>query len=63
MLTIDVCSPTVADNMALLALSVAGLLRICYAYSSKWRYEYSVLKSSVIVGEVKTSIELFELYY
>ena len=48
----NVCSPTVADDMVLLALSVAGLLCllcICYAYSCKWRYEYSVLKSSVIV--------------
>ena len=52
MLTMNVCSPTVADDMVLLALSVAGLLCllcICYAYSCKWRYEYSALKSSVIV--------------
>ena len=43
-ITINVCSPTVADDMVLLALSVAGLLCllcICYAYSCKWRYEYS----------------------
>ena len=48
----NVCSPTVADDMVLLALSVAGLLCvlcICYAYSCKWRYEYPALKSSVVV--------------
>ena len=52
MLTMNVCSSTIADGMVLLALSVAGLLCllcICYAYACKWRYEYLALKSSVIV--------------
>ena len=52
MLTMNVCCPTVADDMVLLALSVVGLLCllcICYAYSCKWRYEYSASKCSVIV--------------
>ena len=52
MLTMNVCSPTVAGDMVLLALSVAGLLCllcICYTYSCQRRYKYSALKSSVIV--------------
>ena len=52
MLTMNVCSLTVADDMVLLALSVAGLLCllcICYAYSCKCRYEYPALKIAVIV--------------
>ena len=52
MLTMNVCNPTVADVMVLLALSVVGLLCllcICYAYSCKWRCEYSASKCSVIV--------------
>ena len=48
----NVCCPTVADYMVLMALSIARLailLCICYAYSCKWRYDYSAPKSSVIV--------------
>ena len=52
MLTMNVCCPTVTDDMVLLSLSVLGLLCllcICYAYSCKWRYEYSALKWSLTV--------------
>ena len=52
MLNMNVCAPTVADDMVLMALSIAGLailLCICYAYSCKWRYDYSAPKSSIIV--------------
>ena len=52
MLTMNVCCPSAADDMVLLALSAVGLLCllcICYAYSCKWRYEYSASKCSVIV--------------
>ena len=48
----NVCCPTVTDAMVILALTVCGLallLCICYAYSCKWRYEYSAPKCSVIV--------------
>ena len=47
------CScPTVADDLLLVSFSKAGLdqmLRICYDYSAKWRYLYSVLKTAIIV--------------
>ena len=52
LLGMNVCCPTVADDMVILALTVcclALLLCICYAYSCKWRYEYSTPKCSVIV--------------
>ena len=52
MLNMNVCAPTVADDMVLMTLSIAGLailLCICYAYSCKWRYDYSAPKSSIIV--------------
>ena len=48
----SICSPAVADDMLLMALSKLGLdelLRICFLYSCKWRYEYGPLKCSVIV--------------
>ena len=38
MLNMNACCPTVADDMVLMALSIAGLailLCICYAYSCK----------------------------
>ena len=44
LLGMNVCCPTAADNMVILALTVCGLallLYICDAYSCKWRYEYS----------------------
>ena len=45
------CScPTVADDMLLVSFSKASLdqmLRICYDYSAKWRYLYSVLKQQL----------------
>ena len=52
LLGMNVCCPTVADDMVVLALTVCGLallLCICYASSCKWRYEYSAPKCSVIV--------------
>lgn len=45
-------APTVCDDMLLLALSkfsLDKLMSICYRYACKWRYEYSPVKSSVIV--------------
>ena len=48
----NICSPAVADDMLLMALSkldLDELLRICFLYSCKWRYEYGPLKCSVIV--------------
>ena len=51
--TINIFSPTVADDMLLMALSKLGLdelMRICFfLYSCKWRYEYGPPKCSVIV--------------
>ena len=61
MLNMNACCPTVADDMVLMALSIAGLailLCICYAYSCKWRYNYSAPKSSVIVyNETKNNYQ------
>ena len=61
MLNMNVCAPTVADDMVLMALSIAGLailLCICYAYSCKWRYDYSAPKSSIIVyNETKNNYQ------
>ena len=48
----SICSTAVADDMLLMALSklcLDELLRICFLYSCKWRYEYGPLKCSVIV--------------
>ena len=45
-------SPAVADDMLLMALSKLGLdelLKICFLYSCKWRYECGPLKCSVNV--------------
>lgn len=44
MFSINLGSPTVADDMILLSLSVNGLhhmLDIYYHYSETWRYEYN----------------------
>ena len=61
MLNMSVCAPTVADDMVLMALSIAGLailLCICYAYSCKWRYDYSAPESSIIVyNETKNNYQ------
>ena len=48
----NVCSPTVADDMVLVSLTKAGLdglLAICHRYAMKWRFEYNVSKCAVIV--------------
>ena len=59
MLNMNVCAPTVADDMVLMALSIVGhtiLLCICYANSCKWRYDYLAPKSSIFVyNETKNS--------
>ena len=49
--TRNICSPTVADDMLLMALSKLGLdeLMRIFLYSCKWRYEYGTPKCSVIV--------------
>ena len=61
MLNNCVSCPTVADDMVLMALSIAGLailLCICYAYSCKWDIYYSAPKSSVIVyNETKNNYQ------
>ena len=61
MLNMNVCAPTVADDMVLMALSIASLailLCICYAYSCKWRYDFSAPKSSIIVyNETKNNYQ------
>ena len=49
---VKLTSPTVADNMMLVALPSTGInamLDICNSYSKKWRYEYNASKCSVVV--------------
>ena len=49
---VSLASPTVCDDMLLLALSKFGLdnlMHICYSYLCLWRYDYSPPKSAVIV--------------
>ena len=49
---VKLTSPTVADNMMLVALSYTGsnaMLDICNSYSKKWRYEYNASKCSGVV--------------
>ena len=46
------CVLAVADGMVLLSLSKNGLdmlIRLCYQYSCKWRFEYVPVKCSVLV--------------
>ncbi len=48
----DLCAPTVADDMILISFSKYGLdsmLKICYDYACKWRFEYNTGKCAVIV--------------
>ena len=52
MYNVKLTSPTVADNMMLVALPSTGIntmLDICNTYSKKWRYEYNASKCSVVV--------------
>ncbi|MCG8112938.1 MAG: reverse transcriptase family protein [Candidatus Thiodiazotropha taylori] len=45
-------SPAVCDDLLLASLSKGGLdelMRICYAYSCRWRYEYAALKCCIVV--------------
>ena len=52
MYNVKLTSPTVADDMMLVALSYTGInamLDICNSYSKKWRYEYNASKCSVVV--------------
>jgi hypothetical protein len=49
-------SPTVADDMCLVALSKEALdrmLDICFEYSRKWRYSYNASKCAVVVFNEK----------
>ena len=49
---IKACCPTVADDMALLALSKFGLqqlMNICFRFSQLWRYLYNALKCAILV--------------
>lgn len=52
MFNMNVCAPTVADDMILVSLSRKGLekmMSICHNYSVKWRFEYNANKCGVIV--------------
>ena len=49
---INVCCPTVADDMLLQALTKFGLqalIDICVRYFYRWRLEYDVMKCAVLV--------------
>ena len=52
LLGLVLCVLAVADDMMLLSLSKNGrdmLMRICYQYSCKWRFDYVPVKCSVFV--------------
>ena len=49
---IKACCPTVADDMALLALSKFGLQQLmntCFRFSQLWRYLYNAIKCAILV--------------
>ncbi|KAH3801430.1 hypothetical protein DPMN_155080 [Dreissena polymorpha] len=49
---LNVNSPTVADDMILIAFSkhaLDSMMKLCYDYSCKWRFEYNPSKCAVIV--------------
>ena len=50
---INVCCPTVADDMLLQALTIFGLIcliNICVRYFNLWRLEHNALKCNVLVA-------------
>ena len=50
---INVCCPTVADDMPLQALTIFGLIcliNICVRYFHLWRLEHNALKCNVLVA-------------
>ena len=50
---INVCCPTVADDMLLQALTIFGLIcliNICVRYFNLWRLEHNALKRNVLVA-------------
>ena len=52
LLCLILCLLAVVDDMMLLSLSKNGLdmlMRICYQYSCKWRFDYVPVKCSVLV--------------
>ncbi len=64
LLGIPCCAPTQADDITLLSVTRNGLqalMDICYTYSCKWRFKFSVKKSTVVVfNENMKSYELSE---
>ncbi|KAH3794438.1 hypothetical protein DPMN_147971 [Dreissena polymorpha] len=49
---LNLCAPTVADDMVLASFSKRGLdnmLNICYEYSKKWRFLYNPSICAVVV--------------
>ncbi len=59
---IDVGCPTFADDIELVALSPIGLhnmLDICFRYSGKWTFKFSVLRCFIMIcGQLTRYIEL-----
>ena len=52
LLGLVLCVLAAADDIVLLYLSKYGLemlIRLCYQYSCKWRFEYVPVKCSVLV--------------
>ncbi len=51
---INVCCPTVADDMVLVSFTKSGLssmLDLCYQYSRKWRYDYNPASEDYITKD------------
>ena len=51
-LNTKISNPTLADDIALLSLTPAGLqmlLNVAYEYSCKWRFNFSAEKSNVVI--------------
>ncbi|XP_053398165.1 uncharacterized protein LOC128556626 [Mercenaria mercenaria] len=54
----NLCSPTVADDMLLVSFSKYGMdsmLDICYNYARKWRYRYNANKCGIMVFNNNTN--------
>ena len=52
MYNVDLCSPTVADDMVLVYFSKSGLdqmLALRYNYAMKWRLEYTTAKCALVI--------------
>ena len=55
--SISLTSPSFADDISLLSIYptfLSSLMSLCYAYSTKWRYEFNHVKSGIVtLGESK----------